>query len=446
MTKLAEEKRLEAARKIAAHVAETVDAKFSLRLWDGSQVPLGRDPEPGFFLSISGPGVIGSLLRAPTLENLLNHYAVGHIDFHGGDMMAFGDVLRKKSREKKHRRIRKGLLFKEALPLLMTSSRRVTVSHRYDKDELGRNAAARNNSEFIRFHYDAGNEFYQLFLDPEMQYSCGYFRAPDESLEQAQLNKLEMICRKLRLRPDETLLDVGCGWGGLICYAAQHYGVRAHGVTLSKNQYDFTLSKVRRLGLEDRVTVELRDYSTVEGTFDKIASIGMYEHVGIKQYPRYFRKLHGLLREGGILLNHGICRRAKRSSRQFNKIRPGRRWILKHIFPGSELDHIGHTIESMEARQFEVHDVEAWREHYARTARFWCERLCAREKEAAAQVGREKYRLWIAYLAGVAFSFADGPLCVYQVVATRRRKGASGMPLTREDLYAEKQSEEPALS
>jgi len=177
-----------------------------------------------------------------------------------------------------------------------------------------------------------------------MQYSCGYFTDPNNSLDQAQYDKLDIICRKLRLKPEEKLLDIGCGWGGLICHAAQNYGVKAHGITLSQKQLDYTTAKIKRLGLEDRITVELRDYSTLEDTYDKIASIGVFEHIGIANMPIYFQKIKSLLRDRGILLNHGISRHAKRTRRAARKIRAERRLLLKYIFPGSEIDNVGHTL------------------------------------------------------------------------------------------------------
>jgi len=193
---------------------------------------------------------------------------------------------------------------------------------------------------------------------------------------------------------------------------------------------------VRRLGLADRVTIELRDYTTLEGTYDKISSVGMYEHVGIANYAKYFGKIYSLLRDRGILLNHGITRRAKASKRRFAVMRPEQRLFARYIFPGGELDHIGHTCESLEASRFEVHDVENWREHYAQTTRFWCQRLAARQKEAIATVGPERYRLWLAYLAGVSFAFRDGSMRIYQVVASKHSaRGRSELPGTRADLY-----------
>ena len=431
-----DDKRLSAARDIFAHLAEQLDAPFSVRLWDGSTVPLGQGADTAHCITISDASVLGSILRRPTLETLVRHYAAGHIDFEGGDLLTFVEMARRKKVRIKGRHLRKGFLLKRALPLLLTPGSKLRLGHEYAADETGRRRGRRDEMDFIQFHYDAGNDFYALFLDPEMQYSCAYFTDWENSLEQAQRDKLDMICRKLRLQPGERFLDIGSGWGGLLCHAAKNYGVTGHGVTLSQAQYDYTLDKLRRLGLEDRVTVELRGYESLEGAYDKIASIGMYEHVGIANHPAYFDKLNSLLRDRGLLLNHGITRRAKRSRRKFRKIRPESRLILKYIFPGSELDHIGHSLEVMEAGGFEIHDVECWREHYAQTCRLWHRRLVADKAAAIAQVGPEKYRMWIAYLAGVSFAFADGSLRIYQTVASKHgAKGPSGLPPTREDLY-----------
>jgi len=436
MSFFSDENTLVAARKIFAYVGEHINARFSVRLWDGSMVPLGNDVDSEFFLAINGPGVIGALLRRPTYENLLLHYVNGSIDIHG-DLIDFVALAREKQPKKKLKKINKFFLLRQALPLLLSFSEKIRIQHQYLDDEVGRKESRRDNKEFIQFHYDISNDFYGLFLGNEMQYSCGYFTDPDNSLDQAQYDKLDMICRKLRLKPGEKLLDIGCGWGGLICHAAQKYGVTAHGVTLSQQQFDFARAKVKRLGLEDRITVELRDYSTLDGTYDKIASIGMFEHIGIANMPKYFRKIKSLLRDRGILLNHGISRHAKPTKRAARKIRPERRLLLKYIFPGSELDNVGHTIDVLEMNGFEVHDVEAWREHYALTSRHWYRRLMARQEDAVSFVGREKLRMWLLYLAGVSIGFTDGSMHICQVVATRHSaKGASGLPFTRADLYS----------
>jgi cyclopropane-fatty-acyl-phospholipid synthase len=246
-----------------------------------------------------------------------------------------------------------------------------------------------------------------------------------------------MICRKLRLKSDETLLDIGCGWGALVCHAAKIYGVRAHGMTLSEEQFAYARDKVARLGLADRVTIELRDYSLVEGQFDKIASIGMFEHVGIANHPTYFQTVNRLLKPGGLYLHHAIALRSK----SFERFRRRRRdaaaatAIGRYIFPGGELDHVGMSVANLELNNFEVHDVEAWREHYMRTTRFWHDRLSANRDAAEREVGREKTRLWIAYLAVVSIAFAQGTIGIFQTLASKRVRGPSGLPPTRADLY-----------
>ncbi|HEX3658700.1 MAG TPA: cyclopropane-fatty-acyl-phospholipid synthase family protein [Pirellulales bacterium] len=430
------ERQLAAARNALARVAEVLDAPVSVELWDGSRVPLGRDVHSDLRIAVRGPGVIGSLLRWPTADNLIRLYAQGGFEVLGGDLISFVEAARGSGTRKRLKQLGVGTLLKNALPFLLAPAEQGRAKLAYEGDRLGRGASPRANQDYVQFHYDLGNDFYRLFLDPEMQYSCGYFTDWGNSLEQAQHDKMEMVCRKLRLEPGERLLDIGCGWGGLICHAARHYGVRAHGVTLSQTQFDFAREKIRQLELEDRVTVELRDYTTLDGQYDKIASVGMYEHVGIANYPAYFRKIRSLLRDRGILLNHGVTRPAKKSKRRFRRIRPEQRLVLKYIFPGGELDHIGHTCESLEACRFEVHDVEDWREHYAQTARFWCQRLSARRDEAIRLVGPERYRLWVAYLAIVSFAFLEGPLRIYQVVASKHAgRGRAELPPTRADLY-----------
>ena len=430
-------RQLAAARTVLAHLAELLDTRFSVRLWDGSQVPLGQNANPRLSVTIQSAGVVSSLLRWPTLDNLVRHYATGGIAVQGGDLIEFFEAARVPKSRTRLKQLSTGVLLRSALPFLLAPAKPAQPEHAFTGDQVARKAVGRANQDYVQFHYDLSNEFYQLFLDQEMQYSCGYFTDWSNSLEQAQHDKLEMICRKLRLQPGERLLDIGCGWGGLLCHAARNYDVQAHGVTLSQRQFDFAQAKIRQLGLEGRVTVELRDYATLDGRYDKIASVGMYEHVGIANYPAYFAKINSLLRDRGILLNHGITRPAKASKRGFRRIRPEHRLILKYIFPGGELDHIGHTCEALETSRFEVHDVEDWREHYALTTRLWCQRLSARSEEAIALIGPERYRLWVAYLAGVSFAFVDGSVRIYQVVASKHAaRGRSELPSTRADLYS----------
>jgi cyclopropane-fatty-acyl-phospholipid synthase len=427
---------LGAARNIIGHLAPRLESRLSVRLWDGSRLALGTGESGPFTLAISGPGVISSLLRRPTPDNLVEHYAAGRIAFQGGDLMAFMSAARAEHLGRGLRQASKWYLCRQLWRFFLRAPDRSVVKHAMDYPVIGVKQPQRNRPDFIQFHYDdVPTEAYRLFLDAELVYSCGYFTDLQGDLDQAQQDKMEMICRKLRLQPGEHFLDIGCGWGGLLCYAARNYGVRAHGVTLSPQQFAYTEEKIRRLDLEGRVTVALGDYADAEGTYDKIASVGMMEHVGIANYPAYFGKLAFLLRDRGMLLNHSIARPAKKTAAEFRKVPRAFRLIAKYIFPGGELDHIGHTLEVMEGHRFEVHDVEGWRPHYARTCELWCKRLCARRDEAVQLMGEEKYRMWVAYLAASSFGFQDGVLRIFQTVATKRAKGASGMPPSRRHLY-----------
>lgn len=420
-------------------IGQNMSLPVTVKLWDDSTIKMGEDS--GLSIGIRTPGVIASLIKQPNLENLMRHYAVGNITLVGADLITFAHTLRARVKKQDLRRISKLKLVKNLWPFLFKASEKPKLTHVYAKNEDGFKQEDRDNKDFVQFHYDLGNEFYKLFLDPEMQYSCGYFKDWNNSLEQAQKDKLDMICRKLRLKPGESMLDIGCGWGGLVCHAAQHYGVKAHGITLSQEQYDFALEKVKRLGLEDKVTLELRDYITLEGTYDKISSIGMFEHIGVDNFANYFQKVRSLLRDNGIFLNHAIARRAKANKKNARNITPEKRLILKYIFPGSELAPIGQSVEAMEAYGFEIHDVEGWREHYAMTCKHWCQRLMSNEDAAIKIVGQERYRMWVAYLAGVSLGFHSGTILIYQTVGTKRAKakGLSGMPSTRADLYSKEE-------
>ena len=436
-----EEKLLQCAKNLSPYFVEALDLRISVRLWDGSILPLGKNSDPNIYLSISDAGVFGSLLRRPSVENMLMHYARGQIDFHGADLLTFIEALRVKNSRKRTKSIPKWAVARELIPFLFAPAKPTPVdpSLRANGNEQQRPGA--DNSPLIQFHYDVGNEFYKLFLDEKMVYSCAYFTDWNNSLEQAQFDKLDLICRKLQLEPGERFLDIGCGWGALVCHAAKHYGVTAHGVTLSQAQLDLAKERIKSLGLEDRVRVELKDYNDLEGRFDKIASVGMIEHVGIANIPNYMAKVHSLLPDRGMYLNHGITRPAKKSRRKFKRIRPEQRLLRKYIFPGGELDHIGHTIESMESRGFRVHDVENLRDHYGLTCRHWCQRLWENRDEATRLVGNERYRLWLLYLAGVSFSLGEGALCLFQTLGVKHSaKGHSRMPPTRGHLY------EPTIS
>ncbi len=435
---MSDDKLIARIKLVCAHIADTLDIPLLVGLWDGSVISLGKDePTRKFSLNIHDKRVIASLLRRPVPENLVRHYARGHITLDGGDLIDIGQAVRGRLQKKNIKRLRKFWMLRQLIPFLFVPGTRADMQHKFTSNETGADLKKRNNKDYIQFHYDVSNDFYKLFLDPEMQYSCGYFTDWNNSLEQAQQDKLDMICKKLRLQEGDRFLDIGCGWGGLICHAARHYGVKAHGVTLSQKQYDFAREKIRKMGLEQRVTIEIKDYAALEGEYDKIASIGMFEHIGLDNFPHYFRKVNSLLRPRGIFLNHGIARRAKVSKKRERHITAEKKLILKYIFPGSELAPIGFTLNSMESHGFEIHDVEALREHYAITCRHWCKRLYTNKEQAVKQVGEERYNLWVAYLAGVSFGFTAGSILIFQSVTTKRGKGkgVSGMPPTRADLY-----------
>jgi cyclopropane-fatty-acyl-phospholipid synthase len=433
MTSNKHDKQLKAAKTFIEKLGRHLQINASVRLWDGSLTPLGPNPGP-LAITLTSPGVIASILRWPTLDRMIRHYAHGHIDLEGGTLIDLGEQLSDGAAGKRLKQLDKSEIFQALLPFVFVAPQKPERSRDYAGDEIGAGREQAENKDFIQFHYDVGNDFYQLFLDPNMQYSCGYFTDWDGSLEQAQIDKLDMICRKLRLREGDRFLDIGCGWGGLLCHAAEKYGARAHGITLSEAQLALVKKRIASRGLEGRVTVEICDYADLRGEFDKIASIGMYEHIGLDNIPKYMAAVRGVLAEDGLFLNHAISSRAKKRKRRLF-MRPEKRAILKYIFPGGELDDIGHTVQAMEQAGFEVHDVEAWRRHYALTTKIWCDRLTARRAEAVALAGDQLYRIWVAYLAGVSLSFSRGTLRIYQTLASKSAKGQSPLPPTRADLY-----------
>ena len=315
-------------------------------------------------------------------------------------------------------------------------------------DSLARNAASRGHKGLRRFwhhtkkrdrkaieyHYDVSNDFYSLWLGQSMVYSCAYFRSETDSLETAQEQKLDHILKKLMLRPDERFLDIGCGWGALIVRAAKKYSARATGVTLSHNQYEFASRRIREEGLEDRCEVRLQDYRDVPGeaVFDKIASVGMFEHVGLRHLKAYFAKIRSLLADGGLVLNHGIT-----------ATDPDSRWVgmgagefvNRYVFPQGELPHLSVVIRETASAGLEVADVESLRRHYAQTCLEWAKRLEQSREQAIAAAGDKRYRIWQVYLAGCAHGFEHEWMNIYQVLARKEGGAANPLPLTRDYMY-----------
>ncbi|WP_431109877.1 class I SAM-dependent methyltransferase [Variovorax paradoxus] len=309
------------------------------------------------------------------------------------------------------------------------------------------------DAEQIQFHYDVSDDFYALWLDPRRVYSCAYFRTPDLTLAQAQEAKLDHICRKLLLQPGERFLDIGSGWGGLLMWAAEHYGVDATGITLSKNQHAHVQRLIEEKGLQGRVRVELRDYRelSADAPFDKIASVGMFEHVGAANMPTYFRKIHSLLRPGGLVLNHGITS----GQLDYRQLGAGMGdFIEKYIFPGGELLHVTHVLRETAAAGLEMVDTESLRPHYARTLWAWSDSLEAQlgtarevlERSGGAQSRNAEriLRAYRLYLAGSAMSFEQGWISLHQMLSTKPdgrvehgalRGSQSVYPFARDYIY-----------
>ncbi len=394
----------------------------AIRLWDGrfasgaADAPVQlvfREPRALRELILSG----GNLLR------LGEAYLSGAIDVEGDMERVFGlaDHLQAHQPDLRHR-----------LALLYQALRLPSGRHASQGGEqrLSRRRVRRNGREAIAHHYDVGNEFYRLWLDPEMVYSCAYFRDDDQSLAGAQRDKLDYLCRKLRLRPGQSLLDIGCGWGALVLWAARRYGVRAHGITLSEAQYRHARERIRAEGLQDRVTVELRDYRDLadEARYDRVVSVGMFEHIGVTNFPAYFGTIRRVLRPGGLFLNHGI------TSDSGWRRTPLTRFVNRYVFPDGELARVSDVGDAMERAGFELLDVESLRRHYARTLRHWVQALEAAREQAVAVSSEAVWRLWRLYMAGSAWYFEQGSINVYQILA-----GHSGhtppVPLRRDDLY-----------
>ncbi|TPI55526.1 MULTISPECIES: cyclopropane-fatty-acyl-phospholipid synthase family protein [unclassified Mesorhizobium] len=415
----------ERAARIVRTVVQALKPGFAVRLWTGERI----GPAGGPVLAINDQDIVWQLARRPNFSTLVEMWISKAVDVEEGSLF---DLYALPSRGKLRFKALPKLAIMRDLPAVLFSRRQMTQR----ADLAGQNPfVSGSNKQAIQHHYDISNAFYRLFLDERMVYSCGYFKDFANDIDQAQADKLEHICRKLRLKPGDRLLDIGCGWGAMLIHAVKHHGVVGHGVSLSEAQTGLARERIRAEGLEDRITIEIKSYAELTGSFDKISSIGMFEHLGLANHAAYFSTVHRLLKPGGIYLHHAITRRSKGSMKK--TLRKGSEYkaLIKYIFPGGEIDTIGMTCGNLEAHGFLVHDVENLREHYARTCRLWAERLHARFDEAIAEVGEAKARLWLLYLTGCSIAFDRASAQIFQTVATKRTRGPSGLPPTRADLY-----------
>jgi cyclopropane-fatty-acyl-phospholipid synthase len=388
--------------------------ELPIRRWDGTEL----GPDDGWRVVLEHPASLRSLLLPPTDLNAGEAYVFGDVDVEGSMVTALRSV----------RRLREVALSKADRLRLARSLRRLPRPSRHDGRRRfrprGRVHSTRRDAAAVRFHYDVGNDFYRLFLDEGLVYSCAYFDdadrdAPlrDDQLNRAQRRKLDLICRKLHLQPGERLLDIGCGWGSLVLHAAERYGVKALGVTLSPPQAELAAERAAAAGLSDRVEIRVLDYREVEGTFDAIASVGMFEHVGSEQLAAYFERVFALTGPGGRFLNHGITTGQRGVVRELSADRNS--FLGRYVFPDGALAPAHLAVRLMEESGFELLDVEQLRPHYARTLRHWVDRLERHSADAERLVGAVTYRIWRAYMAGSAVGFETGDLGVVQVLGSK---------------------------
>jgi cyclopropane-fatty-acyl-phospholipid synthase len=394
---------------LAARLERRLDGglPFAVRFWDESELrPDGNSS--GDTIVIRDQRALSYIATAP------NQIGLGRA-WVAGDLELDGDLERALRAGQLLRGLRLGLGDRIA-SLRAAAGAGALRLHRPNPPDSeaqlgGRLHSLRRDRAAVRHHYDVSNEFYRLVLGPTMVYSCAYFDSESDTLDHAQERKLDVICRKLRLAAGERLLDVGCGWGALVLHAAANYGVRAVGVTLSEPQAALARERIHAAGLADRCEIRVQDYREVaDGPYDRIASIGMYEHVGASRLDRYMQTLRQLVRPGGLILNHGIVRLSPR---------PGPRdgFIRRYVFPDGELHPVGRVVDSLERAGLELRDAESLREHYALTLRRWVSNLTANREAAHAAAGAERERIWRLYMTGSALAFERGDISLQQLLA-----------------------------
>ncbi len=399
---------------------------FAVEFWDGS-IWAAETDSPLFTVVLKHPGALRRMFLPPNELTLGEAYIFGDFAIRGSlhDVMRLADFLLDQQDWHLGRQL-------SAAWSLLRLPRALPVAPQRRAELGGEQHSITRDRQAVRYHYDVSNEFYSLFLDERMVYSCAYFADVEESLDAAQARKLDYICRKLRLQPGDRLLDIGCGWGALVMHAAREYGAFAHGITLSERQVELAKERIAAAGLGDRCRVEILDYREVadEGGYDKLVSVGMVEHVGSKALPVYFEQAWRLLRPGGLFLNHGIATLQGQEPRMPS-------FTLKYVFPDGELLPINRMLRFAEVAGFEVRDVESLREHYSLTLKHWVQRLQANRERALELVDPVTYRIWELYMSGARHIFDVQTNNIYQALLLKADDHRSHLPLTRDDWYAQ---------
>ncbi len=392
---------------------------FAIRLWDGSRWSSSTNARPACTILLENPSALASLVVEPNEIGLGEAFIHGDLDVEGDIFSVFSIAEHLLNRP---RALQQRIAEKLAGGLFDMGQR---LKH-------GSVSSRSRDRASIAYHYDQPVAFFKPWLGRSLVYSCAYFHDAEDSLDSAQEQKLEHVCRKLRLRPGERFLDIGCGWGSLPMYAACERQARAEGITLSREQAETAKRRIVDARLDDCCSVHLLDYRELGGRgeqFDKISSIGMFEHVGLKNLALYFGIARQLLRPGGLFLNHGIARARLSPIRQSS-------FIDRYVFPDGRLVTLAQALSAAESQGLEVRDVENLREHYELTLRRWVAGLTRNVDTLLNHVSKTTYRTWLLYMAGSAAAFRRGDIGVYQVLLSRPDGGNSRLPLTREDLYS----------
>ncbi len=411
--------------RLLVKLFEGVPLRVCINCWGMDQVWVGADQNsqaPIFVFHVNHPGVLRALIHSRDPLALVEAYINGYLNFAGSTEDAIRMVREMNTDNVGLATKLKAWFAAMSLPRLNIFAQETNGWQNLKPRTPERDKLA------VQHHYDVGNDFYRLWLDPNLLYSCAHFNHPDQSLEAAQNEKLDIICRKLNLKPEEQFLDVGCGWGALVRFAAKNYGVKACGITVSAEQFAFNKLKVTEEGLQDRVKISFLDYRQLpdKPSFDKASSVGMIEHVGISNYPLYFSCILKTLKPGGLFLNHGISTHTRWDGNS-----AGERFIHRYIFPDGDLARLSTIADNAEQSGWEIVDVECWRPHYARTLRAWAANLERVGDQAVKLIGAPKYQLWRLYLLGSAMAFENNHMTIFQTLLRRREDSLWNLPLNR---------------